>query len=339
MSAPRVYIEEIAGLCQREWGLGQITAVVRLSKQPGSTALYRVIADDRRFLFKEHLPVYDLSDLERIAHTTEFLAEQGFPTPRYHPTASGKVAADARGARCTLRPWVEGEPLERANLTSPQIASLGQTLGWCHRLLTALPPGDDFNWAMGLPRVIDELDQLTARIVARLEPAESDSEVLHAIATQRAILQRAGDLAALHASCPIQVAHGDYHVENVLFGDSGALSGVIDVEGWTAQRVREVYRAIAWSQRQWNPPAIDLPLARAFVQGYAEEAPLTAEELRVGPEVFRWRLLRGMHDLRTYADDPQNHDARDGVLWFMRMAQWLAQHGRELGEELAGLAK
>lgn len=339
MSAPRVYIEEIAGLCEREWGLGAISTVVRLNKEPGSTALYRVVADDGRFLFKEHLPVYDLSALERIAHTTEFLAEQGFPTPGYQRTAGGRVAADVRGTLCSLRSWVEGEPLERANLTTSQMASLGQTLGWCHRLLASLTPEEDFNWSTGLPRAIEELDLLTARIVARPEPAENDGQVLEAIATKRSLLQRAGDLTPLFAGCPIQVVHGDYHIENVLFDESGALAAVIDIEGWTTQRVREVYYAIAWSQRSWHPAAIDLPLAWAFVQGYLEEAPLTAEELRRGPEILRWRRLRALSDLREYADDPQNADTLAGLLWQMELTLWLAQHGRDLGEELARLGK
>ncbi len=341
MSQQRVYIEQIAGLCQREWGLGAISAVVRLHKQPGSTALHRVVADDGRFLFKEHLPVYDLSDLERIIHTTEFLSEQNFPTPRYRRTNGDKVAADLRGALCTLRPWVEGESLERANLTTPQMASLGQTLGWCHRLLASLTPEEDFNdrWSTGLPRAIEELDLLTARIVARPESAEPDAQVLEAIATKRSLLQRAGDLTSLFAPCPVQVVHGDYHIENVLFDESGALAAVIDIEGWTTQRVREVYYAIAWSQRQWHPTAIDLPLARAFVQGYLEEAPLTAEELRRGPEVLRWRRIRSLSDLHEYVDNPQNADALAGALWQMELARWLAQHGRDLGEELARLGR
>jgi hypothetical protein len=190
-TTPHVYIEEIAGLCQREWGLGQINAVVRLNKQPGSTALYRIFAEEERLLFKEHLPVYSLSDLERIAQTTEFLAERNFPTPSFRLTSEGKVAADVRGALCSLRPWIEGEPLERETLTTFQMGSLGQTLGWCHHILTTVTPGDVFDWSNGLIKVSEELDELTARIVARPEAAEADGQVLEAIASKRALLQRA----------------------------------------------------------------------------------------------------------------------------------------------------
>jgi Ser/Thr protein kinase RdoA (MazF antagonist) len=131
---------------------------------------------------------------------------------------------------------------------------------------------------------------------------------------------------------------GDYHIENVIFGEDGKLAGVIDVEGWTTQRVREIYYANALSQRTWRPAAIDLPLARSFVQGYLEEAPLTPDELRQGPEILRWRLVRSLHDLRQYAEDPSNSDALGGILWFDEMASGLPNTGASW-EELARLAK
>jgi Ser/Thr protein kinase RdoA (MazF antagonist) len=184
--------------------------------------------------------------------------------------------------------------------------------------------------------VLEELDDLSARIATRPVPTDDDGAVIEAIATKRALLQWAGDLSPLFQSSPVQVVHGDYHIENVIYDDD-RLAGVIDLEGWSTNRIREVYRAIAWSQRTWSPAAIDLPLAWAFVQGYLEEATLMSEELRRGPEMLRWRLLRGLHDLRTYAENPQDSDARDGVIWFVEMAQWLSKHGRELGEELSAL--
>jgi Ser/Thr protein kinase RdoA (MazF antagonist) len=337
----RVFIEEIAGLCQRAWGLDRISAVVRLGQSPGSEALYRVIAGEGRFLFTVARPQFTRAeDWERRAETTAYLARHGFPTPVYRRTLEGKAALEVRGLLCTLRPWVEGATLERETLTAAQMAALGRTLGWCHRLLAALPPGEHFDWATGVPGVLEELDQLMARIVARLEPAEGDGVVLEALTMKRALLERAGDLSALFAPCPVQVVHGDYHVENVLFDEAGALRAVIDVQGSTNHRVLEVYRAIAWSQRSWEEPAaMDLPLAWTFVQGYREEAPLSAEELRRGPELLRWRLVCGLSNARQYVADPHDQDALAGIRWSAALVQWLGQHGRELGEELAQLGE
>lgn len=333
----RIFIEEIAGLCQRAWGMGRVSAIVRLAPSPGSEALFRIIAEEGRFLFSVIRPQYtSADDLERRARTAAYLAQQGFPTPIYRVTLDGRAALDVRGMLCTLRPWVEGAPLERETLTAAQVTTLGRTLGWCHRLLAALPLGERFDWATGIPGVLEELDQLMARIVARLEPLESDGAVLEALTTKRTLLERAGDLAVLFADCPVQVVHGAYCLEHVLFDESGALTGVIGIEGQTDHRVLEVYRTVAWSQRSWPPNEIELPLAWAFVQGYLEEAPLTAEELRRGPELLRWRLIRGLSSARAYVDDP-NGETASLITARLRLAQWLGRHGRELGEELAQL--
>ena len=136
-----------------------------------------------------------------------------------------------------------------------------------------------------------------------------------------------------------QVVHGDYHVDNVIVDGEGKLSGVIDLEPILGYPVWEVYYAIWWSLRAWDIGAFETPLARAFVCGYLEEARLTPEELRAGPELLYWWLLLATWDARRYAKDPADLDALNGVLWFYRLARWLGRHGGQLGTELASLAR
>lgn len=328
---------DIRHVCQLEWGLASIDAIEPLAREPGSMALYHVRQDHEYLLFKVHLSSSTLDDLERNARTTDFLAVGGIPTPRYLRTNEGRVAAPLGANLCTLRPWVEGHVLERSSLTAPQMKVLGRTLARCHRTLAALPPGEDFPWATGLPKIAEQLGQLAARLRAGSAPGEMDEEVLDTIARRQARLRLAGNPGELFAPHPVQIVHGDYYLGNVLFHQDGSLAGVIDLEGWSTCRIREVYQAIAWSQRSWNPAGIDLPLATSFIEGYLEEEPLTPEELRRGPEILRVRLLRSLHDIRTYVDDPSNGDARDGILWFDAMAGWLAANGEDLGVQLARL--
>lgn len=344
---PETGAADIARVCRQAWGLARIDVVGRPAPDAGSAALYRIASGEGSFLLKEHLGAYAVEDVERGARTASFLAARGFPTPAFCGTRLGAMTAHAGGRLYSLRPWVEGHVLARQDVTAAHAARLGSVLGWCHRLLAEVPaeaPFDRWSGALqvvqesGPTRVVQELDHLATRIRARRAWVATDELVLEAIAFRRDLLQSAGDLAPLFAPCPSQLVHGDYHRGNVIWSPDGVLAGVIDVEGYTQHRVREVYRAIAFFQRRVYPAAIDLHLAQTFVRGYLQEAPLGAEELRRGPELLRWRLLRGMTNFRTYVEKPHDQDTVAQIAWDQDLLRWLAQHGQELGEELARTA-
>lgn len=149
----------------------------------------------------------------------------------------------------SFRPWIDGEVLGRAGLTGDQMQHLSRTLGACHQALTALPPADDFPCTTGLPGIADQLDELAAGIRARSNHRAPEDDDLEVIDRRSVRLRETGDVASLLAQCSVQVVHGDYYLDNVLFHGDGSLAAIIDVEGWTTARVREVYQAIAWSQR------------------------------------------------------------------------------------------
>ena len=335
---PETDAADIARVCRQAWGLARIDVVDRPAPDAGSAALYRITSGEGAFLLKEHLGAYAVDDVERGARTASFLAARGFPTPAFRRTRHGTMTAHAGGRLYSLRRWVEGRVLDRQDVTTSHAARLGSVLGWCHRLLAAVPAEAPFDWSSGPTRVVQELDHLAARIRARPARAAADELVLEAMAFRRNLLESVGDLAPLFAPCPFQVVHGDYHRGNVIWSADGVLAGVIDVEGYTQHRVREIYRAITFFQRRVYPAAIDLHLAQTFVQGYLQEAPLGPEELRRGPALLRWRLLRGMTNFRTYVEKPHDQDAVARIAWDQELVRWLAQHGRELGEELARAA-
>jgi Ser/Thr protein kinase RdoA (MazF antagonist) len=290
--------DEIEDIPARGWGLVNVNNVVRLKASPGSTALYRIEAEQRSYLLTEH-------------------------------------QRQTCGALWTLRPWLTGEPLDRERLSHARVSTLGRTLGRCHRLLSGLPNGDAVPWTNQVSTAIDEIETLAAHIRSRSRAAEGDEKVLAVLTAKRRLLEDAPDLRAVFRLFPSQIIHGDYHVENVLVDLKGELAAVIDIGGGPGYRVREVCYAIWWSLPRWDTDAFEMPLAQAFIRGCNKEAGLTADELRAGPEMLRWWLLVATWDARRYAGDPGDADALDGVLWFFRLAEWLGVHGRRLGGELA----
>jgi hypothetical protein len=83
------------------------------------------------------------------------------------------------------------------------------------------------------------------------------------------------------------------------------------------------------------PAAIELHFAQTFVRGYLQEAPLGLDELRLGPALLRRRLLSGMTNFRTYLANPHDPDVVTRITWDEDLMRWLAEHGHELGKELA----
>jgi homoserine kinase type II len=335
--APDLDAREISRLCEDAWGLHDIAEVEPIEAQPGSAALFRVSGAGGSFLLKQHLATYGTEDIARAARVSQLLADRGFPTPPLNRTRREAPFVEVGESLLTLRPWVDGEPSDPESLSREQMSELGRVLGWCHRLLADLPVEPSFDWSRGSAEVASRLDGLAERIGARAEPAEHDELVLEVLDERRALFEEAGDLTPVVEGCSLQVVHGDFHAGNVIFAEDGSVAAVIDVEGHTQHRVREVYRAVAFPQRIGRPAVIDVELARAFVEGYAGEAPLSAEELRKGPEILRWRLLRATSNLRLYAEDPEDRGALDRLLWDEELVRWLAANGSDLGEELANL--
>ena len=329
---------EIGPLCEREWGL-QITGDVScLEPEPGSAGLYRVKARDGPFLLTVHRIDRTVSDLERATEAAAFLAHRGLPTPTYRSTRDGTPAASIDGHLYTLRAWVPGDPMAREALSEEQMLVLGRGLGWCHRLMAELPQDEIVAWPSRVSGAMEEIDS-TQNIIASRPPAQADSQVLEVLASRRALLEEAPDLAGVFAPYPTQVIHGDYHVLNAIVDVDGKLSGVIDLDALPGYPAWEVHYAIWWSLRAWDISAFDMTLAQHFVAGYLEEARLTPEELLAGPVMLYWWLLMASWDARRYAEDPTDADALGGVLWFHRLAGWLDDHGRPLGKELASLTR
>jgi Ser/Thr protein kinase RdoA (MazF antagonist) len=256
-SRPERDATSIARVCRQIWGLTQVQVVDQPAPDAGSTTLYRVMSDEGVFLLKEHSEAHEGEDVERGAQAAAFLSTRGFPTPALRETRHSTLTAHIGGRLYLLRPWVEGRVLARQEITAAHAAGVGAVLGWCHRLLAELPAASALNWLSNPrgvvqesnpARIVQELNHIAALIRARPERLPADEIVLEAITPRCELLEGAEDYTRLFTPCPVQVVHGDYHRCNVIWSSAATVAGVIDIEGFTQHRVREVFRAITFFQ-------------------------------------------------------------------------------------------
>ena len=328
-------VQQVATLCRQGWGLGGIRDVVRLEPEPGSAALYRIGAADRELLLTEHRGNRTVPDLQRAAAAASFLSGLDFPTPVYWANLDGSSVLNSAGRLYTLRTWVPGAPLPRAQVNLHHLSLLGRTIGWCHTLLAELPVATAVEWPNGVAGALTEIEAASQRIAAWQGQAEPDGHVLGVLAHRRVLLENAPDLTSRFSEYRTQIVHGDYHLDNVIVDAGGGLAGVIDLGILPGYPAWELLYALFWSLREWDTAAFDMEMAQALVRGYLDEARMTAEEMAVGPEMLYWWLLLATWDTSSYADDPADIDARRGILWFHHLAMGRKDHGQRLGSDLA----
>ena len=175
--------------------------------------------------------------------------------------------------------WIDGQLLDDSDVT-PDIASqFGQRLaaldiafqGFTH-------PGDsqellwDSQHADDLRGRLIHVDDSNVRSLLEAVFDDFDNRVKPAL-----------------ASLPSQVIHNDAHGENVLLGETGEVTGIIDFgDMLRAPRVIDVSTAAAYLREDGSDP---MRIIAPFVAGYQDSNPLLAAELELLFDLTRTRLL------------------------------------------------
>src|SRR5688572_507462 len=150
-------------------------------------------------------------DVRREAAIVAHAAAHGVPTPVPRLAAGGPPFADWRGERVSLFPWVAGRTLARAQLTPAHAAAVGGALA---RLHLASAGYADHRPGRYEP---DEIAARLARVAGLARP-----ELAGAVAVLLPELTQLASQRAAHV--PLGIIHGDLFVDNVMFGDDGALT-------------------------------------------------------------------------------------------------------------------
>lgn len=194
-----------------------------------------------------------------------------------------EVPLDGGPGLARVLTWLPGVPWSRAwtpdrPAPAPTLADLGRLVARVDGALAQVDhpdAGDGLRWNL-----------LNAADARELLPDVPDAE-------RRASAAALLDRFAVHvqprlAGLPVQLIHNDASDGNVLVGDDGRVSGLIDF-GDLCQAPRICGLAVACAYAMFDRPdpvAAVLPL----VAGYHEVAPLTPAELELLPDLIRTRL-------------------------------------------------
>ncbi|HMS60434.1 MAG TPA: phosphotransferase, partial [Tepidiformaceae bacterium] len=177
----------------------------------------------------------------------DFVRARGIPVPRPLSTTSGHTTVDTTAGTWSVYPWLEGEHPVRGELGTRRAAALGEMHGRIHGVLATHPasPGASFTMAWDRDHSLETLARIDAAAAARgADPWIREGIALQASLLRAEPLRYPRDFAGL----PCQLAHGDYHDQQVLFDPAGSVAAVTDWElcGPFA-RIWDVVRSLAFS--------------------------------------------------------------------------------------------
>ncbi len=205
-----------------------------------------------------------LDDVGREAAIVAHLATRGVPTPPPLAAPSGQPFVLWRDQIVSLFPWVPGRTLARDEVTPAHAASVGAALARLHQAGFDFPDRRPGRY---------EPDEIARRLTAIA--ALHRLELLGAVGTLTDELKRLEQLRA--PGLPRALIHGDLFIDNVMFGDDGALTALLDFEqaswGRLAYDLAVTTLAFGFGQDDFRPD-----VTRALIGAYVAARPPTDEE-------------------------------------------------------------
>ncbi|MDD5342727.1 MAG: homoserine kinase [Patescibacteria group bacterium] len=239
------------------YSLGERQKFQQLSESAANKT-YLVEAKNRQYILR----IYDAAKTgEEVSYEHEVirhLVQHNFLSPKPVPLISGDSfgLADQYFA---LFEHLPGHPLRGPEITSENIHSVGEVLGWFHLLLKDFQPNHkkqsgDLEGALQLLK--DNKSKLLASNYEGIEDLYDELEA--ALKNMR-----------FDAELPRGIVHSDMHQENVLFRH-GEVSGVLDFDNcYEGQLIIDVATEIIW----WcfRDTKFHQDFYRSFLRGYTSQ--------------------------------------------------------------------
>ncbi|GAA1439116.1 phosphotransferase [Nocardiopsis tropica] len=251
-------------------------------------------------------------DADRNLAAVSHLASDGVPVCAPVATVSGGFFVDAPGGRYCLTDWVDGHHILGNDLELDGVRRLGGVLGQIHQGLRTAAPKAGFPEAPAqMKATVTDAGKAAAEaerfqeIIARSPVVSAFDRRVSELLDQRLILldkyasSRPKDEVARG---PFGWTHGDFQHLNVLWGDTGEVSGVLD---WDRIRVRPFGEEVARSATLLfgtHGGGLDLERVAAFVAGYRTEVEVRGEELADAVERLWWKRMCDYWHLEFHYD-------------------------------------
>lgn len=248
--------------------------------------------------WQEETVIYGHSILDR-------LAELRFPVPALAVAPDGRSYVGRGGHFYALQDFVDGASYSGRFLLRADrrrlMAGAGRTMAALHRALQGFTPlgrhhlgfeayggsrRRDADWHL---RKAAELVERSRRLARPEDQPHADWLVRHA----GAALEQLGPLEEQLRAAPLTqtVIHGDYGLHNLLFGKGGTITPVDFELARLEWRLSDLVSCL--SRFRYGGGAYDFESIRWFVEAYHAEHPLTSDERRRLPLVWRFYKLQG----------------------------------------------
>jgi homoserine kinase type II len=213
-------------------------------------------------------------DVRREAAIVVHVAARGVSTPVPLRTPAGQPFASWRDQIVSLFPWSPGRTLARTEIAPAHAAAAGAALAGLHRAGADFPDRRPGRY---------EPEEIARRLARVAVAAQGRPELAQAVAVLKPELKR---LAHGRASdLPAGLIHGDLFIDNVLFGDDGALAALIDFEqaSWGRLTYDLAVTTLAFG---FGRDDFRADLVRALIDAYvAARPPTPAERAAFGAEL------------------------------------------------------
>lgn len=273
------------------------------------------------------------------------LEELNFPAPRLARTHNGATWARIDGQLFGVFDFVPGTNFsmnflrrgDRMRLT----AIAGRTLARLHLRLDGFVPEGDHHLGFVSPTGprredltwhLTKLDELERRSSEVTDPqARLRSDLLTGQSTYlREEIERLNGAFA-DAPLPRVVIHGDYGLHNLIFQPGGVAIPVDFESSRLDWRLDDLISALA--KYRFSAGLYDLEAMETFIRAYAAEYPLTANELDVLTDAWRFKKVRSaVRYWNSFFETGGPAEKLEKALNSISQADWVAEHPHVIGK-------
>jgi Ser/Thr protein kinase RdoA (MazF antagonist) len=258
-----------------------------------------------RWLLKRYRPQWQSETVSYCHSIIAELASRGFPVPRLAVARDGHDYVGVGGHHYALIEFVDGSSYSANFLLRSDrrrlMAMAGTTMARLHKTLQGFVPHGCHHlgfaeYSGGRRRDItwyhSKVRELLERS-ARLDHTEDQASADWLIPWGSPLVEQLAPLDKLLHDAPLTrtVIHGDYGLHNLLFGKDGT---VIPIDFELARlewRLSDLVSCL--SRLRYAGGAYDFQSIRWFLTAYDAEYPLSDDEWRLFPEVWRFYKLQG----------------------------------------------
>ncbi|KAA8787119.1 homoserine kinase type II [Paenibacillus sp. 4624] len=237
------------------------------------------------FVKQYHYGRYPEELLKLVAVALEvqnMLSQNGIPCPKLLKTKNGFINRTMSGERYVLTEYCEGKMVTPGNVSADQMKHLGQAVGKMHDILNRKAPQSlPLHWQPNSKEVtLSNWEKNWQKAVS-----VGSNKYINALEVQKKIIDQIN--LDIFSSCEEGWVHWDLFVDNLLFHDD-KLSAILDFD-----RLNYIYQEFDISRPLLsgaiNNNKLVFESAKAFLEGYKENMPLSLEKLLRSIKLTWWK--------------------------------------------------